>query len=127
MGYSSGLDITYIFQKEPLGLAHAVKIARPFLQDESFAIYFGDNLIGHGEKESVETFHNTNADAVILLKEVEDPRSFGVAEVDEHGRVYCVVEKPKEPHSNLALAGSYIFSTAIHRAVEEIEPSWRGE
>lgn len=123
-----GFTITqYLLQEEPLGLAHAVRVARPFLGESPFVMYLGDNLIGSGIQEFCRTFEKTQADALILLKQVEDPSSFGVVEIDGQGRVLSLVEKPKQPRSDLALVGIYFFSPAVHRAVEEIQPSPRGE
>ena len=122
-----GFKIEYLLQREPLGLAHAVQVARPFLGESPFVMYLGDNLIGSGIREFCKTFEKSQADALILLKQVEDPSSFGVVEIDSQGRVLSLVEKPKQPRSDLALVGIYFFSPAVHRAVEEIQPSWRGE
>lgn len=126
-GSSMGLSITYLLQEAPRGLAHAVTVGRDFLGDDPFVMYLGDNLIGCGIETFIETFEDSDSDAVILLKPVENPQSFGVAEVDKSGRITKLEEKPKTPKSNLALVGVYIFSSEIHRAISEIKPSARGE
>jgi glucose-1-phosphate thymidylyltransferase len=125
-GSEWGLKVNYILQ-EPLGLAHAVKTAKDFLAGEDFVMCLGDNLQGTGIVDLVKRFKKENLDALILLKEVEDPTKFGVATLDEKGNVVKLVEKPKQPTSNLAIVGTYLFSSKIHQAIVRIKPSWRVE
>ncbi len=122
-----GIHTEYIVQCQPLGLGHAVKVARPYLGSDSFVMYLGDNLIGSGIRAYCQRFERSEAQASILLKEVEDPSAFGIAEVDSEQRVIRLVEKPKEPKSNLALVGIYFFRSEIHQAISGTSPSERGE
>lgn len=126
-GERFGAKITYILQDQPAGLAHAVKIAQPFLQDSPFVMYLGDNLVQSELNLFLEQFHASSLDALTLLCPVSNPSAFGVARVDEQGRLLQLVEKPKNPPSNLALVGIYIFSPVIHSAIASIQPSARGE
>jgi glucose-1-phosphate thymidylyltransferase len=120
-------DITYIHQEEPLGLAHAVLISEPFLGQEKFIMYLGDNMFEDSLHAVVEDFEKSSTNARLLLAKVDNPQAFGVAEVDEQGAIKGLVEKPENPKSDLALVGVYLFDSTIHRAVKAIEPSDRGE
>ncbi len=140
-GSGWGLEITYLHQAEPLGLAHCVLIARDFLGADDFVMYLGDNLIRQGVKPFVDRFEAERQASVaptlagthdapvaqILLARVPDPQRFGVAELDETGQVVRLVEKPEVPASDLALVGVYLFDHTIHDAVRAIRPSARGE
>ncbi|WP_369255424.1 glucose-1-phosphate thymidylyltransferase [Streptomyces sp. R35] len=126
-GSRFGLEVSYLWQREPLGLAHAVKIARDFLGDDDFVMYLGDNVVFDGITDFVERFRERRPAAQIMLAQVDDPRQFGVAEVSADGRVTGLQEKPRRPRSDLAVVGVYLFSSAIHKAVAEVEPSARGE
>ena len=126
-GSELGITVTYIRQTAPLGLAHCVLIAQDFLGEDDFVMYLGDNFIIGGITELVEEFRAGTYDAQILLTKVDNPSQFGVAELGPHGGVTTLVEKPKEPKSDLALVGVYMFRPVIHEAVRAIKPSARGE
>ncbi|MEU7881199.1 glucose-1-phosphate thymidylyltransferase [Microbispora bryophytorum] len=126
-GSRFGLQASYLRQEAPLGLAHAVLIARDYLGDDDFVMYLGDNFIVGGIESLVGRFRERRPSAQIMLTRVSDPRQFGVAELAGDGRVVGLEEKPREPKSDLALVGVYLFTAAIHEAVAELKPSWRGE
>ncbi|RFU85616.1 glucose-1-phosphate thymidylyltransferase [Streptomyces triticagri] len=126
-GSDFGARVTYLAQDKPLGLAHAVLIARDWLGEDDFVMYLGDNFVVGGITELVDGFRTSRPDAQILLTRVSDPTAFGVAELDAEGRVVDLEEKPAAPRSDLALVGVYLFSPAVHEAVRSIKPSARGE
>jgi len=121
------VKIDYIYQAEPLGLAHAVLTAESYIGDDNFTMYLGDNLLRDGISSIVNEFHEINPDCMILLTPVDNPSQFGVAELNGDGSVKQLVEKPSEPKSNLALVGVYLFNKKIFDAARKIKPSFRGE
>ncbi|GLU48717.1 glucose-1-phosphate thymidylyltransferase [Nocardiopsis ansamitocini] len=126
-GSRFGLKITYIGQEQPLGLAHCVTVARPFLGDDDFVMYLGDNVLPEGVAGIADDFRALRPDAQVAVCEVADPRAFGVAEVNADGTVRRLAEKPAEPLSRLALMGVYFFTPAVYEAIAAIAPSARGE
>src|SRR3954451_18558727 len=126
-GEQFGVQITYVVQDEPAGLAHAVLTAEPFLGDSPFVMYLGDNLLQGGMDALVREFQAEGPDSLILLTPVPDPENYGVAELDAAGAVKRLVEKPQEPATDLALVGVYMFTSHIHHAARSIQPSARGE
>lgn len=126
-GSKYGVEITYILQTEPKGLAHAVLMAKDFLGDEDFLMYLGDNLIMDDIRPFVEDFREKeDLSALIMLSPVNDPTRFGIA-IMEGNRIIKTIEKPKEPRSNLAIIGLYLFRKDIFDGIANIKPSWRGE
>jgi glucose-1-phosphate thymidylyltransferase len=125
-GSQFGAEITYIVQDKPAGLAHAVLTAEDFIGASPFVMYLGDNLLRDGLRNLVSTFTEHEPDTLILLTPVDDPQSYGVAELDGE-KIVRLIEKPKDPPSNLALVGVYLFSSLIFDAARSLEPSWRGE
>ncbi len=126
-GSKYGVKITYIEQSEPKGLAHAVMIAKDYLMDEPFTMYLGDNLLKQGAKPFLDVFKKSGSDCVVGVTNVSDPSNYGVIVFNEDGSIKKLVEKPKEPISNWALIGVYVFNNKIFDAVKRIKPSWRGE
>jgi len=126
-GSTYGVKITYIVQGAPKGIAHAVGISQEFMGDAPFVVYLGDNILKSGIKDMVDEFLQSDYDAMIALSKVRDPQRFGVAELDKKGEVIRLVEKPKEPKSDLALVGVYLFRSAIFDAIKTLKSSWRNE
>jgi glucose-1-phosphate thymidylyltransferase len=126
-GSRFGASLTYILQDRPGGLAHAVKIAQPYLGQDPFVMYLGDNLLDGGIDHMIETFNSGTVEACILLTKVSNPSSFGVAVRDSSGKISRLVEKPKEFISDLALVGVYVFTPKIHEIIAVLKPSARGE
>ncbi|GAA0322505.1 glucose-1-phosphate thymidylyltransferase [Actinoallomurus spadix] len=126
-GSRAGVRVTYIEQPSPLGLAHCVRVAAGFLGDEDFVMYLGDNILFDGLAPAAELFRARRPSAAVLVGKVDDPRDYGVAELNGDGRVTALTEKPESPRSDLALIGVYFFTPAIHDAVRRVRPSRRGE
>jgi glucose-1-phosphate thymidylyltransferase len=122
-----GVNITYIPQAAPLGLAHAVKISREYLGDDRFVMFLGDNVIEGGISPLIRQFADSDWNSQIVLTQVEEPQHYGVAELDDQQRIKRLIEKPRVPPSNLALVGIYMFDPYIFEAVNSIQPSWRNE
>lgn len=122
-----GVNITYIPQDEPLGLAHAVKISKDFIGDDRFVMFLGDNVIEGGISPLISQFADSKWNSQIVLTRIDQPEQYGVAELGDDGQIIRLIEKPKNPPSNLALVGIYMFDNHIFEAVDGIDPSWRGE
>jgi glucose-1-phosphate thymidylyltransferase len=126
-GSRFGTRITYIDQPEPRGLAHAILISEHFLGSEPFTMYLGDNMLKQGVQPLIDLFEKNQSDCVVGLAETKDPGRYGIAILDEAGRIKSLVEKPRRPVSNWALIGVYVFNNKIFEAIKKIKPSWRGE
>ena len=125
-GKQFGADVTFIQQDAPLGIAHAVKTAQGYLGQSPFVLYLGDNFVLGGIKSYVERFMDNDGGSQILLHRVDNPRSFGIAELVE-GRVAKIVEKPADPPSDLAVIGIYLLRPAVFEVIDRLKPSGRGE
>jgi glucose-1-phosphate thymidylyltransferase len=126
-GSSFGAKFTYIVQEEPKGIAHAVGLCRDFVEESPFIVYLGDNLVKGGIAKLAGEFRTTQTDATILLSKAKDLSRFGVAKFDSNNRLIGLQEKPKNPASNLALTGIYMFQPVIFNMIEKLRPSWRNE
>jgi len=126
-GSRFNVNLTYIPQDQPKGIAHAVSLAEDFVGDEPFVVYLGDNLLKDGIVECVEGFNDSSASAHVALCQVKHPENYGIAELDKNGKIMRLVEKPKAPQSNWALVGIYMFRPEIFESIKKLKPSWRGE
>jgi len=131
--YGDGSDfdvkITYIYQDAPKGISHAIKLCKDFIGNEKFIVYLGDNVLRKNLIDYTKKFETSNSDAMILLCEVDEPQRFGVAELDTNnpGKIKKIIEKPKDPPSNLAVIGIYFLTPKIFQIIDNLKPSWRGE
>ncbi|AKA49283.1 hypothetical protein IX51_09400 [uncultured archaeon] len=125
-GSNWGVSITYTYQGKPLGIAHAIGMTRGFVGNDRFVVVLGDNYFQSGLKSLVDKFSSKSFDTLIALTKVNNPSQFGIAEVS-NGKIVSLVEKPKEPRSDLAIAGAYFLSPAIFPIIDGLKPSWRDE
>ncbi|NIV03436.1 glucose-1-phosphate thymidylyltransferase [Candidatus Saccharibacteria bacterium] len=125
-GENWGVNITYIPQEAPLGLAHVVKVSQDFIKNDSFIFYLGDNMVVGGVKRFIDKFQSDHSNCHLTLARVKDPSHFGVPEL-KGSRIVSIEEKPKHPKSEFAVAGIYLYDTSIFEAVNAIKPSARGE
>ena len=126
-GEKFGVKITYIFQEEPKGIAQAIKLCENFIGNEKFVVFLGDNILKKNIKDYVDNFKNSLADAVLLLCEVDNPSQFGIAELNDDGSIKKIMEKPKDPPTNLAVTGIYFLTPKIFEIINKTKPSWRNE
>ena len=128
-GSKFGVKISYIYQEQPKGIAHAIGLCKDFIVNEKFVVYLGDNVLRKDLNDYVTKFTKTNKAGLILLCEVNDPTRFGVAEIDKNdpNKIKKIVEKPKNPSSNLAVIGIYFLTPKIFEIISNLKPSWRDE
>ena len=125
-GENFGVNITYIEQDEPRGIAHAIRLCKEFVNNEKFLVFLGDNIIQKPITDFVENFNKSDYDATVLLCEVDNPSRFGIADV-ENEKIVKITEKPKKPTSNLAVTGIYLLTPLIFEVIDNLKPSWRNE
>jgi len=125
-GKKFGVNITYIEQDEPRGIAHAIRLCKEFVNNEKFLVFLGDNIIQKPITDFVENFNKSDYDATVLLCEVDNPSRFGIADV-ENEKIVKITEKPKKPTSNLAVTGIYLLTPLIFEVIDNLKPSWRNE
>ena len=128
-GSNFGVKITYIYQDAPKGISHAIRLCKDFIGDDRFIVYLGDNVLRKDLTDYTKKFETSDSDAMILLCEVDDPQRFGIAELDKDnpGKIKKIMEKPKDPPSNLAVIGIYFLAPKIFDIIDNLKPSWRGE
>ena len=125
-GENFGVNITYIEQDEPKGIAHAIRLCKEFINNEKFLVFLGDNIIQKSITDFVENFNKSDYDATVLLCEVDNPSRFGIADV-KNEKIVKITEKPKKPTSNLAVTGIYLLTPLIFEVIDNLKPSWRNE
>ena len=125
-GTKFGVKITYVFQDQPKGIAHAIGLCKEFVGNEKFVVYLGDNILRKGLKDYVSNFSSLDDSALILLAEVNNPSQFGIAKI-ENNKLIEIIEKPKSPPSNLAVIGVYFLTPEIFPIIDNLKPSWRNE
>ena len=125
-GENFGVNITYIEQDEPKGIAHAIRLCKDFIDNEKFLVFLGDNIIQKPIADFVENFNKSDYDATVLLCEVDNPSRFGIADV-KNEKIVKITEKPKKPTSNLAVTGIYLLTPLIFEIIDNLKPSWRNE
>ena len=125
-GSKFGVNITYIVQDEPRGIAHAIRLCKDFVDNEKFLVFLGDNIIQRSITDFVDNFKNSDYDATVLLCEVDNPSRFGIADI-ENEKIIKITEKPKNPESNLAVTGIYFLTPIIFEIIDRLKPSWRNE
>lgn len=125
-GKNFGVNLTYVEQDQPRGIAHAISICKDFINGDKFVVFLGDNIIQKSIRDFVDEFKNSDAKASILLCEVDNPSRFGIADVKD-GQIKKIMEKPKNPPSNLAVTGIYLLTDTIFDIIDRLKPSWRNE
>jgi glucose-1-phosphate thymidylyltransferase len=125
-GHDFGVNITYIEQNEPKGIAHAIRLCKDFVKNEKFLVFLGDNIVQKSIADFVTNFTNSDYDATVLLCKVDNPSRFGIADV-ENKKILKITEKPKKPRSNLAVTGIYLLTPLIFDVIDNLKPSWRNE
>ena len=125
-GEKFDVNLTYVYQDNPKGIAHAISLCEDFIGNDKFIVYLGDNILRTGLSSFVDKFQNSSSDAQILLAEVENPSQFGVVDIKDN-KILKIIEKPKDPPSNFAVIGVYFLTPKIFKIISELKPSWRGE